>query len=263
MMLSKKCQNAIGIRGVVLLFLVALMSTTTRHRHVLAVVEGLASPTPSSQHATKKNGSLITSTSRALFLHNSLAIFLTPLVLPRTLLPAQAAEQDEPTTTATVQSLFLKGTILLPDGYTVPAEAVATAAIYVTVRPDRPDNVPAAILSGTRGKPPPVLVARFPWKDHDASKEFSFTLTSNDVTVEGAAAAVNNDGDFWWKNDPLVISARLDTDGVAATRSPEDLVGRSVISSIAATTTKDSVQVSLTGRGAFGKFVTGASSSSK
>ena len=259
MVLSKKCQNAIGIRGGVLLFFVALMSTTSRHRHVL-VVEGLAAhpTTPSSsQPATRKARSLITYTSRASFLQKSLTGFLAPLVLPK-ILPAQAAAEEMP-----VQ--FLKGTILLPDGYTLPADAVATAAIYVTARPDRPDNVPAAILSGTRGKPPPVLVARFPWKDHDASKEFSFTLTSNDVTVEGAAAAVNNDGDFWWKNDPLVISARLDTDGVAATRSPEDLVGRSVISSIA-TTTKDSdssVQVSLTGRGAFGKFVTGGSSSGK
>ena len=40
------------------------------------------------------------------------------------------------------------GSIRLPDGVSVPPDA----ALYVTARPDRPDNVPVAILTGTRGE---------------------------------------------------------------------------------------------------------------
>ena len=52
----------------------------------------------------------------------------------------------------------------------------------------------------------------------------------------------------------LIASARLDTDGVAATSDPEDLVGRSVLrKSLGAET----VNVQLKGRGIGGKFITG------
>ena len=37
---------------------------------------------------------------------------------------------------------------------------------------------------------------------------------------------LNTNGVYWWSQDDLIVSARLDSDGVAATRSPEDLVGR-------------------------------------
>ena len=64
------------------------------------------------------------------------------------------------------------------------------------------------------------------------------------------------------KTADLVLSARLDTDGNAATRSPEDLVGQGTMYKFKA---EDSAQwarapVTLTGRGAFGEFVTGGSS---
>lgn len=129
------------------------------------------------------------------------------------------------------------------------------SALYITCRPDRPDNVPAAILNGSRGKPPPILSARFP----NPTFPFTFELTSDNITVEGAAAA-NNDGvlQYWWAKDDLIVSARWDGDGVAATRSPEDLVGRGFAKSGRTSRADNSVMVELQGRGAFGKFATGA-----
>jgi len=142
--------------------------------------------------------------------------------------------------------------------------AAQPAALYITCRPDRADNVPAAILSGTRGKPPPVLAARF------ASPEFPFRFaldTAQHVTPEGAGAADGNDDDWWWKDDNLVVSARWDSDGVAATRSAEDLVGRglwlrshSKDAAAAADISSQVVTVQLQGRGSFGKFATKKSS---
>ena len=88
------------------------------------------------------------------------------------------------------------------------------SALYVTARPNTPNDVPQAILSGTRGKPPPVLTLRV------SSPTFPTTviLDANNLTTEGAQ------GEYWY-NKPLIVSARWDSDGVAATRSPEDLVG--------------------------------------
>jgi len=63
----------------------------------------------------------------------------------------------------------------------------------------------------------------------------------------------------------LVLSARLDRDGQASTRSPEDLVGQGVMYKFKSV---DSAQwsradVVLTGRGAFGEFVTGGGGKGK
>jgi len=144
--------------------------------------------------------------------------------------------------------------------------AAQPAALYITCRPDRADNVPAAILSGTRGKPPPVLAARF--AGPQLQFPFRFALdTAQHVTPEGASAADGNDDDWWWKDDNLVVSARWDSDGVAATRSPEDLVGRglwlcsdSKDAAAAADISSQVVTVQLQGRGSFGKFATKKSS---
>ena len=64
--------------------------------------------------------------------------------------------------------------------------------------------------------------------------------------VEGSSSA-------WWKDEDLVVSARFDSDGVAATRDPTDLVGRGFYSS---KSSQDPVAVELQGRGLFGKSVT-------
>jgi hypothetical protein len=154
---------------------------------------------------------------------------------------------------STSQTLVVEGKIFLPADVTMDSSAVSSAALYVTVRPDTPDNVPAAILSGTRGKPPPVMAARFP----SPTFPFEFQLTApNNLTPEGASgiadiASLQEISSFWWANDNLIVSARWDSDGVAATRSPEDLVGRANFRRTAGI-----VAIPLTGRGSFGKFVT-------
>lgn len=170
-------------------------------------------------------------------------------------IPATAATTDDS------NGIFLKGVVSLPTDYqgtpTPDATTTTTPALYVTCRPDRPDNVPGAILSGTRGKPPPVLAARF----ENPTFPFQFELGSKDLTMEGISnelgtAAMENPSlqNMWWNKENLVVSARLDSDGVAATRSPGDLVGRGFWKKNGDT----SVDVPLTGRGAFGKFATGA-----
>lgn len=168
--------------------------------------------------------------------------------------PATAATTDDS------NGVFLKGVVSLPADYKgspSPDDAATTIpALYVTCRPDRPDNVPGAILSGTRGKPPPVLAARF----ENPTFPFQFELGSKALTMEGISnesgtAAMEDPKlqNVWWNKENLVVSARLDSDGVAATRSPEDLVGRGFWKN-----GDTCVEVPLTGRGAFGKFATGA-----
>jgi hypothetical protein len=148
----------------------------------------------------------------------------------------------------------IRGTVSLPAG----DDAVSITndgALYVTCRSNRPDNVPAAILSGTRGKPPPVLVSRFVINSQE-NFPYEFELsTPKDLTVEGASLVDNK---YWWLQDDLIVSVRWDSDGIAATRSPDDLVGRGITkSSKEEDAGFPSVSITLSGRGAFGKFVTG------
>ena len=117
---------------------------------------------------------------------------------------------------AAPDALIAEGTVTVAGGAALPS--MESAALYVTARPDRPDNVPQAVLAGTRGKPPPIATARFaaPLKF-----PFDFTLGPDSLTEEGRSGE-------WWTQDDLIVSARLDTDGVAATRDESDLVGRGV-----------------------------------
>jgi len=173
------------------------------------------------------------------------------IVAPRSV--AHANDDDITTTTTTK---FVQGTVILaPDAAVVDASLQETAALYITCRPDRPDNVPAAILSGSRGKPPPVLAARFA---APITFPFEFSLTMDNMTEEGAALSeggATTSPSLWWKNDDLIVSARWDSDGVAATRSPEDLVGRGLLSR-RSKDTNGTLTVLLQGRGSFGKFAT-------
>lgn len=156
--------------------------------------------------------------------------------------PAHSASEPE-------EKTFVSGTTTLQSG--VSLDELPNAALYVTARPNRPDNVPSAILDGSRGKPPPVLSARFA----NPTFPFDFALTSQNFTPEGASiveGAASSSSDVWWAGEDLIVSARLDSDGVAATRDPTDLVGRGVYSAKAAST----VSVELQGRGIFGKSVT-------
>lgn len=137
---------------------------------------------------------------------------------------------------------LLSGSVTLQSGVVPPTDG--RQALYITARPARPDNVPRAVLSGTNGKAPPVLSARIA----GPSFPLSFSLTAEDETAEGAEG-----GGAWWQGDNLIVSARLDTDGVAATRDPTDLVGRAVLRRDA---DGGRVAVELQGRGIGGKLVT-------
>lgn len=177
------------------------------------------------------------------------------------------------------EKVYLRGTVTLQSGLSLPSlsdqtqAAAAAAALYITVRPNVPDDASRAILDGTRGKSPPVLSARFPVVPSTTSEQlidffpFEFELTRQNLTPEGAylpptgsGSAVEQDeaaARLWWENSKdLIVSARLDTDGVASTRDPEDLVGRG-ISSIRPSDNAYVVSVELRGRGMFGKSVTG------
>jgi hypothetical protein len=180
---------------------------------------------------------------------------------PGLALAADAVVSEEATTSTTI----VKGTVTLASN--VVASGSENSALYITCRPDQPDNVPTAILSGTRGKAPPVLAARLP----NPTFPLEFTLSApRDLTPEGASSSSNGDdgsttattAPFWWNKDDLIVSARWDSDGVAATRSPEDLVGRGLWKSQGGGADA-TVEVQLTGRGAFGKFATGGGGSKK
>ena len=153
-------------------------------------------------------------------------------------------------------TVFVSGKVNLPPGTTAQVtesnnnyeenKPPTNPALYVTVRPNRPDNVPKAILDGSRGKSPPILAARF----ESPVFPFDFKLGEKDLTPEGLGNS--NGGGYWWSADDLIVSARWDNDGVAATRSPEDLVGRNLWKQ----GTTDGFVLDLQGRGSFGKFAT-------
>lgn len=116
--------------------------------------------------------------------------------------------------------------------------------------------VPRAILSGTRGKAPPIAALRlapplrFP---------LQFELDDADLTPEGAAEPAR-----WWGKGQFILSARLDSDGQAATREPTDLVGRAVCAPLPAGREGEGpaaqavprCSVQLVGRGIGGKLIT-------
>lgn len=112
---------------------------------------------------------------------------------------------------------FLRCEVTLSDGLVAPA----SGALYVTARPNAIDDVPRAVLMGTRGKPPPIASARLP-----STLTFPLAIElddPSDLTPEGATEPAR-----WWADRKLIVSARLDVDGIAATRDPADLVGQAV-----------------------------------
>lgn len=190
--------------------------------HLLFVLLlGLSLPTPiTSLHYSP------TTTRRAF----SATLLTTTATLPPFL--SFAAEQTPPPS--------LTVAVSAPSDFANPPPA---SALYITARPNTSDDVPQAILSGTRGKPPPVLTRRV------SSPTFPTTVTldANNLTAEGAA------GEYWYSK-PLIVSARWDSDGVAATRSPEDLVGRALYQP--SSTSSPPPTIALRGRGPTGKLLT-------
>lgn len=157
---------------------------------------------------------------------------------------------------------ILKGVVTLKPG--TQAITSTGSALYVTAKPETTINAPKAIAEAFAGRPPPVLTARYPISSGSSAFPFDFQFTESDITAEGLyedANAEKKANRCWWMNDNLVISARFDSDGVAATRDPDDLVGRSF--SLVERKENDNtfrynskVEIQLQGRGVGGRFIT-------
>ena len=167
-----------------------------------------------------------------------LPLLLASPALAKTL-PAFAEEDSH--------RVFVRGRITVEGG----EPTSSSSALYITARPAKAADVPRAILDGSNGKPPPCLAARIPLTSDSFPYEFS--LSDLDLTPEGASSAESG---RWFDGIDLVVSARYDTDGVAATRDPTDLVGRAIAR-------REPIVIQLKGRGFGGKLVTSKGSSSK
>lgn len=156
------------------------------------------------------------------------------------------------------ERILLKGTVKLKNGDEMLPEERSSSALYITARPQKVDNIPRAILDGSNGKPPPVLASRIP----NPVFPYDFTLSTLDLTPEGAFGLDVSRGKYWFEGENMVVSARWDTDGIASTRDPTDLVGRSQYFASAKDDGETMVTVELVGRGLAGKMVTGKSKKS-
>lgn len=136
------------------------------------------------------------------------------------------------------------GTVNLKPGATIEGDS-RMGALYVTARP-QPQN--SALQAG---KVPPLASKRF---QGPLSFPLDFVLTNDDLTVEYADVPVGS-----YERLDLLVSARYDTDGVAATRGPEDLVGRGSVSKRGSSdpSTWMTPAIELQGRGVTGKLLTG------
>ena len=138
----------------------------------------------------------------------------------------------------------IKFTVSLPadgSGWTASPDA----ALYLTARQDV--GIFQAQIKNV--KPPPVL-----------SKRVSVTGGSEvfpvEIVVSGSSDLTPEGQDLKWATGklPLVISARLDADGIAATRDPQDLIGRVVVKKVDGKW--EDGKIDLQGRGVAGKFIT-------
>jgi len=153
--------------------------------------------------------------------------------------PIARAGSEQPAVVAT-------GIVTLQPGASTGANA-APGALYVTVRPA--EATAGALQAGA--KVVPLATARFA---APISFPFAFTLTTSDLTAEYAGV----EGSAYQALD-LTVSARLDGDGVAATRGPDDLVGRGLLRKVGSLSPSDwqAAAVELQGRGLAGRLLTG------
>lgn len=107
-------------------------------------------------------------------------------------------------------------------------------------------------IDGSNGKPPPVLTKRITTPQFPCE----FNLSSLDLTQEGAALLLEDGTSFGFEGKDLIISARFDTDGIASTRDPNDLVGRAMFAGKLRLDDGHQI-ITLSGRGITGKLVTG------
>ncbi len=114
----------------------------------------------------------------------------------------------------------------------VQPPASEAAALYVTLRPP--------------GRSPPLAARRVPLAG--AAFPLRLELTAEDALPDAPPA------EAWRDARELLVSARLDTDGVAATRDPDDLVGRGAAQRLDGIWSP--AQLQLVGRGLAGKLAT-------
>ena len=117
--------------------------------------------------------------------------------------PALAADDE----------VLVTGVASLAEG-AAPTFDSETAALYVTIKRGA---APQQVIGLMKGAPDPALGAvRVPLKG--VSFPYSFKVTKKDLFADAVLPADTT-------NLALTVSARLDGDGVAATRGPDDLVG--------------------------------------
>ena len=137
--------------------------------------------------------------------------------------------------------VIVSGTAVLADG--VDASLFSPdAALYVTMKRG---GGPQAVIALAKAAPEPSLAAvRIPIKGKTFPIEFSITKA---VLFPDAPALL---ADEKLKDVALTISLRLDQDGVAAKRGPEDLVG-----SVYTTPSSATAAIKLEQRGVVSKFM--------
>jgi hypothetical protein len=162
-----------------------------------------------------------------------------PTSLPTLGVPPASAAEPEPDSLP-----IANGVIRLPADVAAPSSDAS--ALYVTVRVVPSNNVGMYVSAG---KVPPLAAARF------AAPQFPyrFELTTSDLTPEFGGVPSEQ-----WAAQDLVVTCRLDTDGIAATRAPEDLVGRGQLAKRSrALPPWEPLEIELQGRGLTGRVLTG------
>lgn len=107
------------------------------------------------------------------------------------------------------------------------------SCLFITVKPavtytdQVPQHIADSSLARTGHWVPDVLQYKHSCSSLlsscDAATPASITLTNEHMTPEGAADSL------WWKSLPLVVTVKLDDDGVAGTVGPKDLVGCKIL----------------------------------
>lgn len=162
--------------------------------------------------------------------------------------PALAAVKPDfskPTETKKVAGpVTISGIITLEDG--VAAPETLSRALYITAKPDLGFINSNLLLR----KFPAVMSKRIPGDGVKFPLEYSISESADGTEDVGLQRER-------WVNLPMIISVRYDTDGVAATRDPTDLVGKGDSERKQDEDTWVNANLALSDRGLGGKLVTG------
>ena len=138
----------------------------------------------------------------------------------------------------------IEGIVSIKDGVPIPSEP--TVALYITAKEDI-----GLWTAGVRNIRTPPLLTKKIAIDSKVIFPLKVSLSEEDLTTE--AIAIGQEGFKKLKNG-LLISARLDVDGNAATRNERDLLGSG--KSDKQDDYYGDFSVLLEGRGVTGKFLT-------